>query len=69
MPLRVLLTGKFHGPDMGASVLLLHKAAKDGVVTPQTEFVLLDERFNKLRQVDWEALTKDQPLLETASTG
>ncbi|KAL6218079.1 hypothetical protein ACLB2K_011296 [Fragaria x ananassa] len=69
MPLRVLLTGKFHGPDMGASVLLLHKAAKDGVVTPKAEFVLLDERFNKLRQVDWEALTKDQPLLETVSTG
>ncbi|XP_062020029.1 glutamate--tRNA ligase, chloroplastic/mitochondrial [Rosa rugosa] len=66
MPLRVLLTGKFHGPDMGASVLLLHKAGKYGVVTPQTGFVTLDERFNKLRQVDWEALTKDQPLLETA---
>ncbi|KAM5562468.1 hypothetical protein ABKV19_017607 [Rosa sericea] len=66
MPLRVLLTGKFHGPDMGASVLLLHKADKDGVVTPQTGFVTLDERFKKLRQVDWAALTKDQPLLETA---
>ncbi|PRQ24892.1 putative glutamate--tRNA ligase [Rosa chinensis] len=66
MPLRVLLTGKFHGPDMGVSVLLLHKAGKYGVVTPQTGFVTLDERFNKLRQVDWEALTKDQPLLETA---
>ncbi|XP_050367069.1 glutamate--tRNA ligase, chloroplastic/mitochondrial isoform X2 [Argentina anserina] len=68
MPLRVLITGKFHGPDMGASVLLLHKAAKDGVVSPQAGFVTLDERFNSLRQVDWEALSKDQPLLETAST-
>lgn len=68
MPLRVLLTGKLHGPDIGASVLLLHKAGKCGVVAPQAGFVTLDERFNLLRQVDWEALTKDQPLLETAAT-
>lgn len=68
MPLRVLLTGKLHGPDIGASVLLLHKAGKCGVVAPEAGFVTLDERFNLLRQVDWEGLTKDPPLLETAAT-
>ncbi|KAK9286638.1 hypothetical protein L1049_015038 [Liquidambar formosana] len=67
MPLRVLLTGKLHGPDMGASVLLLHRAGTCGVVAPQAGFVTLDERFKMLREVDWEALNKDQPLLESAA--
>ncbi|KAM1789885.1 hypothetical protein ACFX12_034002 [Malus domestica] len=67
MPLRVLLTGKFHGPDMGTSVLLLHKAGKSGIVAPQAGFVTIDERFKILREVDWEAFIKDQPLLETAT--
>ncbi|XP_062081495.1 glutamate--tRNA ligase, chloroplastic/mitochondrial [Humulus lupulus] len=68
MPLRVLLTGKLHGPDMGASVVLLHKAEICGVVAPQAEFVSLNERFNMLRQLDWEALTKDPPLVEATTT-
>ncbi|KAJ4713195.1 Glutamate--tRNA ligase [Melia azedarach] len=67
MPLRVLLTGKLHGPDMGASILLIHKAGTHGVVSSQAEFVTLDERFKMLRQVDWEALNKDQLALESAA--
>lgn len=67
MPLRVLLTGKLHGPDMGASILLIHKAGTHGIVSPRAEFVTLDERFKMLRQVDWEALKKDQPALECAA--
>lgn len=67
MPLRVLLTGKLHGPDIGATVLLLHRAGTCGVVSPQAGFVTLDERFNMLRQVDWEALSKD-PHQESAAT-
>lgn len=67
MPLRVLLTGKLHGPDMGASILLIHKAGTHGIVSPRAEFVTLDERFKMLRQVDWEALKKDQPALESAA--
>ncbi|KAM1001982.1 hypothetical protein FF1_002447 [Malus domestica] len=67
MPLRVLLTGKLHGPDMGTSVLLLHKAGKSGIIAPQAGFVTLDERFKLLREVDWEALIRDQPLLEAAT--
>ncbi|KAF2290714.1 hypothetical protein GH714_015134 [Hevea brasiliensis] len=67
MPLRLLLTGKLHGPDIGSSVILLHKAGTCGVVSPEAGFVTLNERFEILRQVDWEAL-KDQSPLESAAT-
>lgn len=68
MPLRVLLTGKLHGPDMGASVVLLHKAGKCGVVAPEIGFVTLDERFKMMMQVDWEELTKHKHLVEATAT-
>ncbi|KAJ0076643.1 hypothetical protein Patl1_35589 [Pistacia atlantica] len=68
MPLRVLLTGKLHGPDMGASIVLLHKAGTHGVITPQAGFVTLNERFNMLRQIDWEALNRNEPLLESTTS-
>lgn len=68
MPLRVLLTGKLHGPDMGASMVLIHKAETSNIVTPEAGFVPLKERFEMLRQVDWEGLNKDQPILESAAT-
>ncbi|XP_030461350.1 glutamate--tRNA ligase, chloroplastic/mitochondrial [Syzygium oleosum] len=68
MPLRVLLTGKLHGPDMGASVLLLYKAGKYDVVAPEAGFITLDERFNMLKQVDWESFNQDQTQLEPAAT-
>lgn len=67
MPLRVLLTGKLHGPDMGTSVLLLHKAGISEVVAPEVGFVTLENRFKMLREVEWESLNKDEPLLETAA--
>ncbi|KAL7118414.1 hypothetical protein ACP275_02G000200 [Erythranthe tilingii] len=61
MPLRVLLTGKLHGPDMGAGLLLVYKAGICGEVAPASHsgFVTLDERFNILRQVDWDSLNKN----------
>ncbi|QCE04612.1 glutamyl-tRNA synthetase [Vigna unguiculata] len=68
MPLRVLLTGKLHGPDMGASVVLLYKAGTSDVVAPEAGFVTLDERFKMLRQINWETLSKDQPVKETAAS-
>ncbi|CAL0305981.1 unnamed protein product [Lupinus luteus] len=68
MPLRLLLTGKLHGPDMGASVLLLYKAGKSGIVAPEVGFVTLEERFEMLRQVNWETLSKDHPVKETATS-
>ncbi|KAG8502068.1 hypothetical protein CXB51_002073 [Gossypium anomalum] len=68
MPLRVLLTGKLHGPDMGSSVILIYKAGNHGIVSPQAGFVTLKERFEILRQLDWEALNQDHPALESAAT-
>lgn len=68
MPLRVLLTGKLHGPDMGAGLLLIYRAGRGGVVAPHSEFVTLEERFNILRQLDWDSLNKDNPpALESAA--
>nr|GMC65136.1 glutamate--tRNA ligase, chloroplastic/mitochondrial [Ipomoea batatas] len=66
MPLRVLLTGKLHGPDIGSSVVLLYKAGNSGVVASQVGFIPLDERFKMLREVDWESFSKDPPILESA---
>ncbi|CAO2033908.1 unnamed protein product [Urochloa humidicola] len=59
MPLRVLLTGKLHGPEMGGSMALIHKAGICGAVTPQSNFVTLDERIRILKEVDWESLVKE----------
>ncbi|GAB4852995.1 hypothetical protein Ancab_017184 [Ancistrocladus abbreviatus] len=68
MPLRVLLTGKLHGPEMGLSVVLLHRAGISGVVNPQAGFVTLDERFKMLKSVDWESFKADQPTMEPATS-
>ncbi|KAK7286931.1 hypothetical protein RJT34_22297 [Clitoria ternatea] len=69
MPVRLLLTGKLHGPDMGASVVLLYKAGTSGIVAPEAGFVTLAERFKMLRQINWETLSnKAQPVKETASS-
>ncbi|CAN6983270.1 unnamed protein product [Brassica oleracea var. botrytis] len=69
MPLRVLLTGKLHGPEMATSIVLIHKAGSPGIVAPQAEFVSMEERFKILREMDWEALNKGEsvPLESTAA--
>jgi glutamyl-tRNA synthetase len=59
MPLRVLLTGKLHGPDIGGSISLIYKASQSGAVSLQLGFVSLDERIKILKEVDWNALNKD----------
>lgn len=69
MPLRLLLTGKLHGPDMGSSVVLFYRAGTTDVVAPKIGFVTLDKRFDMLREIDWEALSNDHhPLKETATS-
>uniref|UniRef100_A0A6V7QWI7 Glutamate--tRNA ligase, chloroplastic/mitochondrial n=1 Tax=Ananas comosus var. bracteatus TaxID=296719 RepID=A0A6V7QWI7_ANACO len=59
MPLRVLLTGKLHGPDIGGSIVLIYKAGLCGAVNPQSGFVPLDERLRILKDIDWDALNKE----------
>nr|XP_016450073.1 PREDICTED: glutamate--tRNA ligase, chloroplastic/mitochondrial-like isoform X1 [Nicotiana tabacum] len=68
MPLRVLLTGKLHGPDIGATTVLLYKAGTSGSVVPQAGFVTFDERFKILREVQWESFSTDVPLSAGAVT-
>lgn len=68
MPLRVLLTGKLHGPDIGSTVVLLYKAGKSGAVGSHIEFLTLDQRFNLLREVDWTSFQKDQPVLQSTTS-
>ncbi|KAK9667082.1 hypothetical protein RND81_14G231600 [Saponaria officinalis] len=67
MPLRVLLTGKLHGPDMGAGIILLHKAGTTSIINPQFGFVTLDERFKTLRDLDWETFKVDPASIEPAA--
>uniref|UniRef100_A0A0A9GG04 Uncharacterized protein n=1 Tax=Arundo donax TaxID=35708 RepID=A0A0A9GG04_ARUDO len=45
---------------MGGSIALIHKAGICGAVTPQSNFVNLDERFSILKEVDWESLVKEE---------
>lgn len=68
MPLWVLLTGKLHGPNMGASIILIHKAGKSDAVAAEAGYIPLDERFEMLRQIDWDSLNRDQPQLEPTAT-
>ncbi|XP_057494866.1 glutamate--tRNA ligase, chloroplastic/mitochondrial-like isoform X2 [Actinidia eriantha] len=67
MPLRLLLTGKLHGPDMGATVLLLHRAGISNVVASQAVFVTLDDRFKMLREIQWESFNSNQTVLESTA--
>ncbi|KAI4351477.1 hypothetical protein L6164_005843 [Bauhinia variegata] len=67
MPLRLLLTGKLHGPDMASSLILIHRAGSMGIVAPEVGFVSLDERIKMIREINWETLSKDQPLVETVA--
>uniref|UniRef100_A0A7N0T247 Glutamyl/glutaminyl-tRNA synthetase class Ib catalytic domain-containing protein n=1 Tax=Kalanchoe fedtschenkoi TaxID=63787 RepID=A0A7N0T247_KALFE len=64
MPLRVLLTGKLHGPEMSHSIVLLHKASTSDVVAPSAGFTPMKERFQILRKLDWEALNEERSLPE-----
>ncbi|PWA60905.1 glutamate tRNA synthetase [Artemisia annua] len=58
MPLRVLLTGKLHGPDMGESIVLIYRAGTSGIVAPEVGFVTLEQRLKSLREVNWEAFSQ-----------
>lgn len=67
MPLRVLLTGKLHGPDIGVSVVLLHTVGTGDIVGSQVGFVTLEERLKLLREVDWQSFNNHQTVLESVA--
>ncbi|KAL2926747.1 Glutamate--tRNA ligase chloroplastic/mitochondrial [Bienertia sinuspersici] len=68
MPLRVLLTGKLHGPEMGAGIILLHKAGTTGIINPEFGFITLDERLKILREFDFDSFRADPAASEAATT-
>ncbi|KAJ6838442.1 glutamate--tRNA ligase, chloroplastic/mitochondrial [Iris pallida] len=68
MPLRVLLTGKLHGPDMGGSIALIYKAGICGAISPEAGFVTLDERLKLLKEIDWEAFNTTEQHQEPIAT-
>jgi len=64
MPLRILLTGSMHGPDVGAILALVDRAAASGCVGEEVDFVALPERMKLLGAVDLEALaSKAEPAM------
>lgn len=59
MPLRVLLTGKLHGPDMGTTILLLQKAGNSAIITSRANFMTLEERIHVLRELDCKSFLEE----------
>lgn len=58
MPIRLLVTGKTVGPDIGRAVELIYKAGNCGIVSAQAGLVTFDERIKQLRQVNWNELSE-----------
>ncbi|CAI5504203.1 unnamed protein product [Closterium sp. Naga37s-1] len=52
MPIRVLLTGCMHGPDVGETLTMLQHAAADKALGPKAYCVGLEERISLLRDAD-----------------
>ncbi|CAI5465197.1 unnamed protein product [Closterium sp. Yama58-4] len=52
MPIRVLLTGRMHGPDVGETLTMLQHAAADKALGPKVHCVGLEERISILRDAD-----------------
>lgn len=68
MPLRVLLTGKLHGPEMAATMQFLYRAGRSSAISDQVGFIPLDARFKMLRDIKWESFNNDQTVLESVAT-
>ena len=54
MPIRLLLTGKIVGPDMGSAIYLLYKAENSGIINSEAGLVTLDMRMQLLKEVKWD---------------
>ncbi|KAI5064195.1 hypothetical protein GOP47_0020865 [Adiantum capillus-veneris] len=58
MPIRLLITGKRAGPDIGSAVELLYKAETSGVVHAQAGLVTIAERMKRLKEVEWDSVSE-----------
>jgi glutamyl-tRNA synthetase len=57
MPIRIALTGRMQGPDMGAILRLLREGETSSIITEKGSLVPLSERIKVLREVDWTAVS------------
>jgi hypothetical protein len=57
MPVRIALTGRMQGPEMGAILRLLREGETSGIITEKGSLVPLSERIKVLREVDWTAVS------------
>eukprot|EP00246_Nothoceros_aenigmaticus_P003519 TRINITY_DN14694_c0_g1_i1.p1 TRINITY_DN14694_c0_g1~~TRINITY_DN14694_c0_g1_i1.p1 ORF type:complete len:314 (-),score=49.67 TRINITY_DN14694_c0_g1_i1:432-1373(-) len=55
MPVRIALTGRMHGPDIGAAVAAIPKAERSRLIKVDS-FIPLDQRISILRDVNWAAV-------------
>ena len=58
MPIRLLLTGKIVGPDMGSAIYLLYKAENSGIINSEAGLVTLDMRMQLLKEVGMMSVRK-----------
>lgn len=64
MPLRILLTGSMHGPDVGAILALVDRASSSGCISEEVDIVTLLERVKLLQALDLGAVTnKAEPAM------
>jgi glutamyl-tRNA synthetase len=57
MPVRIALTGRMQGPEMGTILRLLREGETSGIITEKGSLVPLSERIKVLREVDWTAVS------------
>jgi glutamyl-tRNA synthetase len=57
MPVRIALTGRMQGPEMGTILRLLREGETNGIITEKGSLVPLSERIKVLREVDWTAVS------------
>jgi hypothetical protein len=57
MPVRIALTGRMQGPEMGAILRLLREGETSDLITEKGSLVPLSERIKVLREVDWTAVS------------
>lgn len=66
MPVRILLTGRMQGPDIGSVLVLLKEGEVSGTVSSLGGLLPLAQRIQILKEVDWSVLPHE--VFATAET-
>ncbi|CAM6111056.1 unnamed protein product [Calypogeia fissa] len=59
MPIRIVLTGRMQGPNIGSVLALLKEGEVNGIVTPRGGLVPLAQRMQILKEVDWSVIPQE----------